>query len=235
MKSKYGLVKVCEFCGNEFTTKPRYLQFCSTPCKNPLNRPGNVAWNKGIKLTEEQKAKQDRSGLSKGWGWNKGQPNEIAKQRMLVNNPNKDGRLNNLRPKNPITDPLREYRRLVRKATYRTLRQMKQDGERIPQCGKYKTDWQLDHIIPHQQGFELGINPCVLGCRKNLQFLKGEENRKKWDTYQSIEVVESIIGDKIMSYSTKVLDHYENPRNVGSFEKEDSQVGTGMVGAPACG
>ena len=38
-----------------------------------------------------------------------------------------------------------------------------------------------------------------------------------------------------MSYSDKVLDHYENPRNVGSFEKSDSNVGTGMVGAPACG
>lgn len=38
-----------------------------------------------------------------------------------------------------------------------------------------------------------------------------------------------------MSYSTKVLDHYENPRNVGSFEKDDPDVGTGMVGAPACG
>ena len=38
-----------------------------------------------------------------------------------------------------------------------------------------------------------------------------------------------------MSYSEKVLDHYENPRNVGSFNKEDPNVGTGMVGAPACG
>jgi len=38
-----------------------------------------------------------------------------------------------------------------------------------------------------------------------------------------------------MAYSDKVLDHYENPRNVGSFEKGDKQVGTGMVGAPACG
>ena len=38
-----------------------------------------------------------------------------------------------------------------------------------------------------------------------------------------------------MAYSEKVLDHYENPRNVGSFEKGDRQVGTGMVGAPACG
>ena len=38
-----------------------------------------------------------------------------------------------------------------------------------------------------------------------------------------------------MAYSEKVLDHYENPRNVGSFDKGDKQVGTGMVGAPACG
>ena len=38
-----------------------------------------------------------------------------------------------------------------------------------------------------------------------------------------------------MSYSDKVLDHYENPRNVGSFDKNDASVGTGMVGAPACG
>ncbi|MEK8052544.1 Fe-S cluster assembly scaffold IscU [Ideonella sp. DXS22W] len=38
-----------------------------------------------------------------------------------------------------------------------------------------------------------------------------------------------------MAYSDKVVDHYENPRNVGSFEKGDDDVGTGMVGAPACG
>jgi len=38
-----------------------------------------------------------------------------------------------------------------------------------------------------------------------------------------------------MAYSSQVIDHYENPRNVGSFGKEDSDVGTGMVGAPACG
>ena len=38
-----------------------------------------------------------------------------------------------------------------------------------------------------------------------------------------------------MAYSDKVIDHYENPRNVGSFEKSDESVGTGMVGAPACG
>jgi len=38
-----------------------------------------------------------------------------------------------------------------------------------------------------------------------------------------------------MAYSEKVIDHYENPRNVGSFSKDDPEVGTGMVGAPACG
>jgi len=38
-----------------------------------------------------------------------------------------------------------------------------------------------------------------------------------------------------MAYSEKVLDHYENPRNVGSFNKDDENVATGMVGAPACG
>ena len=38
-----------------------------------------------------------------------------------------------------------------------------------------------------------------------------------------------------MSYSDKVIDHYENPRNVGLFGKDDDNIGTGMVGAPACG
>lgn len=38
-----------------------------------------------------------------------------------------------------------------------------------------------------------------------------------------------------MAYSAQVVDHYENPRNVGSFAKDDDSIGTGMVGAPACG
>ena len=38
-----------------------------------------------------------------------------------------------------------------------------------------------------------------------------------------------------MAYSDKVIDHYENPRNVGSFDKSEESIGTGMVGAPACG
>jgi nitrogen fixation NifU-like protein len=44
-----------------------------------------------------------------------------------------------------------------------------------------------------------------------------------------------IVCGVIMAYSDKVLDHYENPRNVGSFDKDEKNVGTGMVGAPACG
>ena len=44
-----------------------------------------------------------------------------------------------------------------------------------------------------------------------------------------------ILERKVMAYSNQVIDHYENPRNVGSFDKADPSVGTGMVGAPACG
>ena len=194
MKNKYGLTKVCLFCESSFITKPRFLDYCSQKCKNPLNRGEYDPWNKGIKLTSEQKAKQNLNGLKKGWGWNKGGTNEIARQRFLTNNPNKDGKLNNLRPKNPITEPLKLYRSQVRYYTYRTLKEMKEAGEWVPKTGKYKDSWQIDHIIPHRQGFELGIDPLLLGGKKNIQFIKGEENRKKWDSYQPNEVVKLITG-----------------------------------------
>ena len=90
-------------------------------------------------------------------------------------------------------------------------------------------------IIPFKQGYDLGIDPKIIGSRNNLQWLLGEDNRKKWDSYQPNNIIKTILGDQIMAYSAKVLDHYENPRNVGSLDKEDMQVGTGMVGAPACG
>ena len=195
MKNKYGIIKECMYCKQEFETRSRFLEYCSQPCKNPINRPGNIAWNKGKILTEEQKAKQNRDGLSKGRGWNKGKTNETARKRFLENNPNKDGRLNNLRPKNPITEPLKEYRSKVRHATYRTIKEMKLAGEWVPKTGKYKDSWQIDHIIPHKQGFELGIDPVLLGSRKNIQFIKGEDNRKKWDSYQPLEIVNLITGD----------------------------------------
>ena len=195
MKNKYGITKKCLYCEDEFITRPRFVDYCSQACKNPNNRPGHTPWNKGITLTEDQKAKQNISGLAKGWGWNKGLPNERQREKWLKNNPNKDGKVNNLRPKKPVNDPLIKYRSSVRKETYRTLKEMKQNGEWVPQTGKYKDSWQVDHIIPHQQGWELGIDPCLLGSKKNIQFIKGEENRKKWDSYQPIEVVKSIIGD----------------------------------------
>jgi nitrogen fixation NifU-like protein len=47
--------------------------------------------------------------------------------------------------------------------------------------------------------------------------------------------LEQGLADNNMAYSNKVIDHYENPRNVGSFALDDDTVGTGMVGAPACG
>jgi 5-methylcytosine-specific restriction endonuclease McrA len=194
MKNKYGLEKLCLFCNSKFITKLRFLEYCSQSCKNPINRAGHTPWNKGLTLTEDQKLKQNTEGLRKGWGWNKGRPNEKQKERWLSDNPNKDGRLNKLRPKNPTTDPLKLYRRKVRYFTYRTLKEMEANGEWVPKTGKYKDSWQVDHIIPHKQGFEFNINPALLGSKKNIQFIKGEENRKKWDSYQPIDIVESITG-----------------------------------------
>jgi very-short-patch-repair endonuclease len=93
--SKYGIEKNCLYCGSLFVTQPRMVAYCSQPCKNPRNRPGHSSWNKGLKLTEEQKAKQNTEGLKKGWGWNKGLPNEIARQRMSGDqNPNRGGAVN---------------------------------------------------------------------------------------------------------------------------------------------
>jgi len=194
MKNKYGISKACLFCNDTFITKPRFLDYCSQACKNPNNRPGHTPWNKGITLSEEQKEKQNRDGLKKGWGWNKGLSNEHQRKKWLENNPNKDGKLNNLRPKNYTDNEFEAYKRECRRATYRTVYAMKKEGiSKI--TGKHKTDYQLDHIIPYKQGFELGIPPAVIGSRKNLRYILGEENRKKWDSYQSKETVESITGD----------------------------------------
>jgi hypothetical protein len=195
MKNKYGLIKKCLHCNQDFETKPRYLEYCSTPCKNPINRPGNTAWNKGIKLTKEQKSKLNIEGLKKGHGWNKGLPNERQSQKWKENNPNANGKLNNLRPKKPCNDALKLYRGKVRYATYRTIKEMKVNNEWVPVFGKYKHSWQIDHIIPIVQGFELGIDPYLLGSKKNIQFIKGEENRSKWDSFQTKDVVESITGE----------------------------------------
>lgn len=191
---KYGNIKVCNFCGLNFETRPRFLEYCSTPCKNPNNRPGHEVWNKGLNLTEEQKSKLNMSGLEKGRQYWKGKENLDAKKRFLENNPNKDGRLNNLRPKKSIDNEYELYFVECRKATYRTVKILKEEGL-VPKTGKKKTDMQLDHIIPYRQGYELNISPAIIGGRSNLRYILGSENRKKWDTYQTVEIVKSIAGE----------------------------------------
>jgi hypothetical protein len=173
------------------------LEYCSQACKNPQNRPGNVPWNKGMTMSDEFKqTKMNMSGLSKGHGWNKGLPNEIARKRFLENNPNKDGRVNNMRPKNYIDDEFSSYKRQCRKATYRSVYKMKQEGLVPSSIGKHKHQYQLDHIIPFRQGFELGIDPEIIGGRKNLRYILGEENRSKWDRFQSEDVLKSVLGEQ---------------------------------------
>jgi hypothetical protein len=197
MKNKYGQSRNCLFCSTEFTTRPRFLDYCSQKCKNPLNRGEYEPWNKGIKLTEEQKAKQNKEGLKKGWGWNKGVPNEVTRRRMLgENNPNWNGRLNNMRPKNYVDDQFSAYKRECRKVTYRSVYKMKQEGLIPSNTGKHKHQYQLDHIIPFRQGYELGIDPAIIGGRQNLRYILGEENRSKWDCFQTVDVLKSVLGEQ---------------------------------------
>lgn len=192
---KYGIVKTCLFCGSNFESRPRFLDYCSQKCKNPLNRGEYEPWNKGLKLTEEQKSKQNTEGLKKGWGWNKGLPNKRQRDKWLKDNPNKDGRVNNMRPKNYVDNEFTAYKRECRKATYRSWYAMKTGGDIPTNTGKRKDQYQLDHIIPFRQGFELGIDPKIIGGHKNLRWILGEENRTKWDRFQPEEIVNSIVGE----------------------------------------
>ena len=93
MKNKYGLIKKCLFCGNEFETRPHFNLYCSQACKNPNNRPGHIPWNKGLQMSEEFKqTKMNLEGLAKGWGWNKGVPNDRQKSKWTgEGNPNWNG------------------------------------------------------------------------------------------------------------------------------------------------
>jgi hypothetical protein len=193
MKTKYGLKICCTHCGSEFVTKPRFLEYCSTPCKNPINRKGTVPWNKGIEMTAEQKSKLNTDGLKKGQGWNRGLSNPIQREKWTgYTNPNWEGKINNQRPKKQIDNELAKYKRECKKATYRTLYKLRKENL-VPVTGKKKTDIQLDHIIPFKQGYELKINPKIIGHSCNLQFITGEENRKKWDDFQSEEIINKIL------------------------------------------
>ena len=136
------------------------------------------------------------SGLKKGHGWNKGKKNLLQSIRWKENNPNADGKLNNLRPKK--TDSTRTefqiYKSEVRKTTYRTIKKLKADGHFLPNFGKYKTDYQIDHIVSIKQGFELGVPASLLGDIKNIQFLKAHDNRAKWHTNQSMALIRIVKG-----------------------------------------
>lgn len=196
MKNKYGIIKTCTYCGNQFETKPRFLDFCSQKCKNPLNRGEYDPWNKGIKLTKEQKAKQNMEGLKKGWGWNKGIPNTQQTEKWTgKNNPNWGGRTNNLRPKKEVSNEFLAYKTECDKATYRSCYAMKRRGLIPENTGKRKDQYQLDHIIPFKQGYELGIDPKVIGGFSNLRWILGVENRTKWDRYQPEDIINKVLGE----------------------------------------
>ena len=196
MRNKYGQTISCAYCGKSFLSKPRFIEYCSTPCKNPINRKGNVPWNKGKQLSIEQKSKLNLDGLKKGQGWNKGLSNFRQKEKWTgLNNPNWEGRLNNLRPKNLISDEYISYKKECRKATYRTRYAMKVEGLIPKNTGKRKDQYQLDHIIPFKQGYELGIDPKIIGGKSNLQWILGKENRTKWDRFQPDEVINKVLGE----------------------------------------
>lgn len=190
--SKYGIKKDCKHCGTEFETKPRYLEFCTTACKSPINRPGNTPWNKGKKGKQRN---HNTDGLATGRAYWKGKKNPSMSERMKgENNPNWEGKVNNTRPKADIDDEFLAYKRLCRLATYKSVKTMRGEGI-VPKTGKKKTDLQLDHIIPYGQGYALGLPPEIIGSRANLQYILGSDNRKKWDTFQPNETVIQIQED----------------------------------------
>lgn len=96
--AKYGVIVQCGYCNSTFETKRRFLTFCSTKCKNPINRGELVPWNKGIKYTEEQKNKINMEGLKLGRGWSKGIPNVRQSIKWKAEgNPNFKGAVNKIR------------------------------------------------------------------------------------------------------------------------------------------
>ena len=72
---------------------------------------------------------------------------------------------------------------------------MKKEGLVPSNTGKRKDQYQLDHIIPFKQGYELGIDSEVIGGKINLRWVLGEENRTKWDRFQPEEVINKVLGE----------------------------------------
>lgn len=191
---------ICKFCGNEFEERRWFRKYCSIACKNPNNRKGNVPWNKGLTKEDPRVLKSVTSPnrVPPPHGWNKGNKTEAAKkasaaasERMRKNNPNHNG-VANLKRKNAIRPTgWKLYIRQVRKFTMRTKRIILKSSNIT--FGKKQNDWQMDHIIPLKQGFELNIPPYIMGHNFNIQILKQKENRTKWATFQDDEMIENII------------------------------------------
>lgn len=93
---------ICLTCNKEFEIRPWFKKYCSSECKGKVN-VGMPAWNKGRKMSDEEKSKLNLSGLKLGHGWNKGIPNQTQRIKWKENNPNKDGRVNIKRKENGTT------------------------------------------------------------------------------------------------------------------------------------
>lgn len=151
-----------------------------------------VPWNKGLKKgMPGAQTNYNTEGFK--LGWTRVQSEEERKatsERMRKNNPNHGGKVNKLRSKYRVKNKAFDtYRYECVKYTRRTERSISIPEER----GKYKECLQLDHIIPFKQGFELGIDPQVMGSEHNIQWITQEENRQKWDKWVPQETVDGIL------------------------------------------
>ncbi len=93
--------------------------------------------------------------------------------------------------------------------------------------GRFTTEEDID--------FAVELIKSKIGKLREMSPAVGDAQGRHRPEYGAVGCTLEHTGEYIMAYSEKVIDHYENPRNVGSFDKGDESVGTGMVGAPACG
>ena len=96
--------------------------------------------------------------------------------------------------------------------------------------GRFTTEEEVDYVV------ELVVDKVKQAARDVAAVRDGQGGHRPQE-HRSGRRTESQRAERehVMAYSEKVIDHYENPRNVGSFDKDDPSVGTGLVGAPACG